>query len=195
VTDLMTRVPTWACELVVRAGGDGRTIEGYIAPWDTEIMAPDERGRPIREVFRSGAFDRSFKQRGTRVPLTWYHPDPSSPFADQNIIGRAVDWTADGKGQRTAFRVVDTQRGDEALTMVREGLVAAFSVGFSPVPARTKVTRAADGMLLHERREVNLQHVALVPEGAYPGAGVDMVRAETGTPRMDAVRRRLAALS
>lgn len=188
----------WDAELEIRAGGDGRTITGLVAPWDFEIRASGPGGRGvIREVLRRGALNKSVNERGERIPLTFYHPDPSNPFADQGIIGRAINWQDSEQGQRASFRVAKTQRGDEALEMIREGLIADFSIGFKGVEARTNVQREAGREPLFERYEVNLEHVALVPNGAYPDALVEQVRAEYDpddtdlAPKLAIARRKL----
>jgi HK97 family phage prohead protease len=176
MTVLLTRDIT-ECELNVRAG-DGRTVEGRVALFDTIIDTQDEKGRPIREVLRRGAFAQTIKSMGERLPLSLYHPQ-QIPHADQNIVGRSISWTEDSLGQRASFKIVKTNRGDEALEMVREGLIDQFSIGFLAVPSRTKITASGQRGVpaLHERSEVNVRHIALVPGGAFgASAAVESIR-------------------
>ena len=191
----------WDAELEIRAGGDGRTVTGLVAPWDIEITASGPGGRGvIREVLRQGALNKSVAERGEKIPLTFYHPDPSNPFADRGIIGRAIKWEDSAAGQRASFRVANTQKGDEALEMIREGLIADFSIGFKGVQDRTKVVQERGKAPLYERYEVNLDHVALVPNGAYPNALVEQVRAEFDpdneelAPGLAIARKKLAVI-
>lgn len=200
-TELEIRTFGYDPELEIRAGGDGRTVTGLVAPWDIEITATGAGGRGvIREVLRQGALDKSVAERGDKIPLTFYHPDPTNPFADRGIIGRAIKWENSASGQRASFKVADTPRGNEALTMIREGLIADFSIGFKGVHDRTKVVQERGKAPLYERYEVNLDHVALVPNGAYPNALVEQVRAEFDpdneelAPGLAIARKKLAVI-
>jgi uncharacterized protein len=200
VSEFELRAFDFDSELEIRAGGDGRTISGLVAPWDIEITASGPGGQGvIREVLRRGALKQSINRRGTEIPLTFYHPEPQRPFADRNIIGKPIEWADSEAGQRATFRIVKTTKGDEALEMIREGLIKDFSIGFKGVEARTTVTKERGKPALYERYEVTLDHVALVPSGAYPLAEVQEVRAfdpdsEDIAPRLAIARRKLQTI-
>jgi phage head maturation protease len=68
------------------------------------------------------------------------------------------------------FRVFEGVVGDQALTLVDEGLLAGLSV--SGVPMRT--TRTADGTVVRER--IHLTEVSLCEEPAYAEALVSVRR-------------------
>ena len=76
----------------------------------------------------------------------------------------------------------NTRDGDEALELVKDGVVDGFSVGFRGL----KHNLAKDGVV--ERTEVALHEVSLTPFPAYPGALVAGVRSRQDTSE---VRSRL----
>ena len=148
--------------LQIREGGDGRTLEGVLMPYDT----PTDIGRYI-EVFRMGAFTKTLQERGHKIPLLAKHDDRSFP------IGRLIEAREEAHGLVGAVRVAKTVRGDEALALANEGLVS-FSCGFYPVPG--KDVRTGNTV---ERREVKLAEVSLTSTPAYEGAKVLAIREES----------------
>lgn len=174
----MIEVVTWDLELEVRAAGDTKTIGGVVVPWEQPANVVINR-QSAYEVMRRGALNQSINQRGDRIPLTWYHPDPDKPYGDRKIIGvsKLDAWQDTKDGQRAGFTMLRTQQALEALEAIDARVVAAFSVAFKPVQNRTEVLKAKDGTPIYVRSEINLEHIALVPTGAYVGAGVDEVRA------------------
>lgn len=154
-------------------------VTGLIAPYDTEITASEIRGGktfPIREVIRRGAFRQTINRRGAGVPLQFYHPNPFDQYANQNIVGISTAWEDTPQGQRATFRMMKNGTAEEALELVREGLVSSMSIHAEAVQTSTKRTNGK--LPLMERTELNLKGVALVPQGAYAAAGVEAVRAE-----------------
>jgi HK97 family phage prohead protease len=166
-------------DLEVRS--DGRTIVGIVVPFDEETRIV-ERGRTYTEVFRRSAFDRTIAERGPEaVKLLALHNRDAMP------LGRATLLRPEARGLYGEFHVSRTAAGDEALALVNDGAVDAFSIGFRPIPSgdrwnpeRTRV----------ERTEVALREVSLVPWGAYAGAVIEGVRT---APRLstETARRRL----
>jgi len=150
-------------DLEVRTRGDGRTVFGVAVPFDRAATVDDGTG-PYRELFRKGAFTRTIRERGAKVKLLANHDRKSWP------VGRAVSLTEDAAGLVGEFRVSATRQGDEALELIRDGALDAFSVGFAPIRDR----RAVDGTV--ERLEVRLSEVSLVAFPAYEGAQIAGVR-------------------
>lgn len=152
-------------ELTIR--GDGRTVYGLAVPFDREATVNDGVG-PYREVFRMGSFARTLKGAGAAERVKFYtvhgHRQNRLP------IGKALSLREDPAGLVGEFYVSATRDGDEALELVRDGVLDSFSVGFS------KVRERADKSGLVERLEVKLREVSLVAHPAYEGALVAGVR-------------------
>ena len=151
--------------LVLRDGGDGRTLHGPLLPWGVTARVLD-RGRLVEEVFERGAL------HGTdpaRVPLTATHPKDAGTLP----IGVTVELEERDDAAWGAWRVSRTALGDEVLALAADGVPLGLSVGFAEVaggsrwsPDRRRVTRT----------RALLDHVAVVRVPAYVGAGVVGVR-------------------
>lgn len=164
---------TLAADLSLR--GDGRTIFGLVVPYGSETTI-HEGHRTYVERFAPGAFARSIRERGDRVKLLINHDRKALP------IGRAVALREDPAGLVGEFRVSQTAAGDEALALVRDGVVDSFSVGFVPVRDRQD-----NGVVV--RTEAAIREASLVAFPAYEGALIAGVRSATPAPHF----RNLAA--
>lgn len=153
---------TYAVDLEIR--GDGRTVYGIAVPFDQVARVNDGRG-PYDEVFRMGAFRETIINRsGARVKLMANHDAKRFP------VGRATSLREDPAGLVGEFHVSATRDGDEALELVRDGVLDSFSVGFTPV----KHQRNREGVV--ERLAVALREVSVVAFPAYAGAAIAGVR-------------------
>ena len=145
--------------LELRDDDDGHFVRGVVAPYDT----PADIGDYI-ESFAPGVFARSISVRGERrVPLTEQHQSGNFP------IGEATRWEDTTDGLVGHFRLAPTDKGREALDLVRGGFLDGLSVGFRPqknevsdVGGRRHVTRTVAA----------LDHVGLVHAPAYDTARV-----------------------
>lgn len=143
--------------------GDGRTLFGLVVPFDTEARVSDG-GRPYREVFRRGAFTRTIQHRGDRVKLLINHDRQRLP------IGKATHLEERSHGLYGEFRVSNTSEGDQALELVRDGVLDAFSVGFKPIQHKGNPATVV------ERTEVGLNEASVVAFPAYDEALIGGVR-------------------
>jgi HK97 family phage prohead protease len=180
MTTLHRAIPT---ELEVR-GGDGRTVHGIVVPYDRPTDITEARGT-YRERFARGAFNGQLADPAAigRVRLLSQHK------RDTNPLGRAVELRDDTVGLVGAFRVSATQAGDEALELVRDGALDAFSIGFRPLGDewnrdRTEVVR----------QRAQLHEVSLVTFPAYQDALVAGVRAGIRSVSPEDAARRFALL-
>lgn len=137
---------------------------GIVVPYG-QVAEVSDGGRPYRERFELGAFDRSIRERGSKVRLFTGHETRKLP------IGKAVELREHTEGLHAAFDVAATRDGDDALELVRSGVVDSFSIGFRGVREHL------DGEVV-VRTEAALMEVSLVGIPAYPGATVAGVRAQ-----------------
>lgn len=178
---LIERALTHA-DLEIRAGGDGRTVYGLAVPFDREATVNDGYG-PYQEVFRRGAFAKTIQEGAKRVKFLGNHDRRKFP------LGTATMLREDTAGLVGEFRVSNTQDGNDALELVRDGALDSFSVGFAPVKDRKA------GKNLLERLEVKLSEVSLVAFPAYAGAVVAGVRAQLAEHLSDDELELLLALA
>lgn len=158
--NILTR--SYPAELEI--AGDGRTIEGRAVPYD-ETAEVEDAGVRYRERFEAGSF-----RRATRAPfrlvLLYEHRDGLG-----DIVGPGVSLEEKPDGLYGSWRAVQTRSGDEALGLIREGVLRGLSVGFRPLgPGR----RDEDGTVV--RTNCALDEVSLTRTPAFESALVTSVR-------------------
>lgn len=156
---------SFATQLEIRSGGDGRTVYGPAVPFDLPTQIDDD----LIEEWDRAAFDHQLPAI-RRVPLYHGHRVHGGVHVGHLSLGRA-----DPKHLYVEGRVSKTQAGDEYLEMVNDGSTPDFSIGFAVGPGgsqlRGKITR---------RVKAHLTEVAGVPIGAFgQAASVAGVRALT----------------
>jgi HK97 family phage prohead protease len=151
--------------LAVRAEGDGRTLVGPLLPWGREARVVDQ-GRLVTETFERGAL------AGTdpaRIPLTATHPRDAGTLP----IGRTLELRDEADAMHGAWYVSDTALGNEVLALARDQVPLGLSIGFVEVAGGSRWS--ADRQRV-TRTRAELDHVAIVRQPAYVGAGVAGVR-------------------
>lgn len=159
-------------DLEVRAAGDGRTVCGICVPYNRVQKINSQ----LSEVFVRGAFSNVVRA-SHRVKFLVGHDAAALP------IGRATLLREDESGLYGEFRISDTERGTEVLTLIRDGALSELSIGFSPL----KDKRRTDGVI--ERQLAHLAEVSAVTFGAYgAAASIVGVRDNSRTPNLDALQ-------
>jgi HK97 family phage prohead protease len=93
----------------------GRTVTGYAATWDE-----DQGG----DVILPGAFTKTLQERGNRVKVLWQHYHP---------IGKPTLMREDDKGLYAEYTISETPQGNEALTLIKDGVIDTMSIGYEAV--------------------------------------------------------------
>ena len=135
---------------------DGRTVEGRIVPYGETVTLGGSQESFARGVFADTDPDS--------IVLLWQH-------ATNEPIGRMVALTEAADGAYARFRLADTTRARESLSLIRDGVIRGLSIGFEPGQTR-KSGR------VREHIKARLAEVSLVTYPAYPTAGVLAVRQE-----------------
>jgi uncharacterized protein len=93
---------------------DARTFEGYASTWDV-----DQTG----DIIHSGAFAKSIQEGfpAKRIKILWQHNQP---------LGMPLEMREDSNGLYVKGKVSKTALGDEALELMRDGVVDRMSIGF-----------------------------------------------------------------
>ena len=132
---------------------DQRTITGLAVPYGQEIAIANN----TYERFAAGAITTI-----EDVKLFWNHDEP---------IGKVIEGRETEAGFEITAYISETPRGEEVLTLLRDGVLNKFSVGFIPVE------NEHDGNTV-VRTLVDLKEVSVVPFPAYSGANISEVREE-----------------
>lgn len=146
--------------------GTGRTLVGLAVPYGETIDVSSPYEGEYREQFAYGSTARTIAERGHKLRLFTQHERRRLP------IGKATRLEEQRDGLHVEFQIAATRDGDDALELVRSGIVDSFSVGFQPVRDRVD----SNGVVI--RTEVKLHEVSLVSDPAYSGAKVAGIRAD-----------------
>jgi uncharacterized protein len=171
--------------------GDGWTVHGLAVPYGVEQVVSDDGIEHYREAFQRGAFSRDVGKGGRWVNLMLGH---SGDDGDR-YLGRCVSLVETDGGLLADFRLDRTHPQAEA---ARAGELVGWSVSARVYRSRSELK--PDGTRLVWRELCGLSHVAATPRPQYAGAGVLVARDHvmivepSGTPRLDAIRAKLAEL-
>ena len=156
-------------ELATRDGdaGDGRTLVGRLVPYGVASTVSDGGGPLYRGSASRGAFDRQVRsgQHG-QVALFAEHNVPGTRH--QLPLARAAELYDGADGLYGAFPMPHTTAADDALELVRAGVVTGLSLGFRLLERSGKPGR--DGIV--DRTRAHVDHVALTHAPAYATAEV-----------------------
>jgi HK97 family phage prohead protease len=154
-------------DLEIRAEGDGMTLRGYAA-----VFNSPSQPLPFTETIAPGAFRASLGSNND-VKLLWNH-DTGTVLGSTRA--GTLTLTEDAKGLLVEAHLPDTQAGRDAATLIKRGDVNAFSFGFR-VPMNGDEWPSADQRIL---KRVNVHEVSLVAFPAYTATeGTASVRAMT----------------
>lgn len=136
---------------------DQGVFEGYAAVFGNV----DDGG----DVIEKGAFANTLKERASRVKICWQH-DPKEP------IGRPLELREDDRGLYVKAKISLTQRGRDALTLLRDGVVNELSIGYDAVKEMYEGA-------VRRLREVKLWEISPVTWAMNPLATVTGVKGAT----------------
>ena len=93
---------------------DERTFKGYASTWDED---------QVGDVIHQGAFIKSINEAfpAKRIKVLWQHDEP---------LGMPVEMREDDYGLYVKGKISKTRLGDEALELMRDGVVDRMSIGF-----------------------------------------------------------------
>lgn len=144
-------------EFEARADLEERTITGLAVPYGEDANI----GGAYNERFVPGAITDV-----TDVKLFYGHEEP---------IGKVLSGRDTEAGYEITAKVSDTARGNEVMTLMRDGVLNKFSVGFVPLESEREGSTVT-------RTKVSLKEVSVVPFPAFAGANITEVREDGGTP-------------
>lgn len=134
---------------------EARTVAGVAVPYNETVNVGG-----YRERFEPGAFGDI-----TDVKLFYGHSEP---------IGKVVRGADTEAGFEIEAVISKTARGEEVYTLLRDGVLNKFSVGFVPVEDRMDEDVVV-------RTKADLREVSVVPFPAYSQANILSVRNESET--------------
>ena len=135
-------------DLEIRSEGDGMTLRGYAA-----VFNSPSQPLPFIETIERGAFSNSLKS-GNDVKLLWNHDTGIVLGSTRAGTLRLME---DERGLLVEADLPDTQAGRDAAVSIQRGDVTAFSFGFR-IPAGGDVWASASERVL---KRVNVHEVSV----------------------------------
>lgn len=174
--------------------GDGRTVEAYLAVFDTEAEIVDGQGH-YREVIDRSAFNKAIndaRPQGSRPGwrTSVYYNHAKTPYGTPSErwsapVAVTQDIIVEQRGVRAVDRYLEGPDGDYALEMVRAGAVKGYSFTgrifrSDPLKAPRGGFRPGNGgsLTVVRRLELGLAEYGPTPEPAYDTAGIVGVRSD-----------------
>ena len=118
------------------------------------------------DIIAAGAYKKTIAERRDRIAFVWQH-DITKP------IGKALKLEEDNEGLFIEAKISDTALGRDAKTMIEDGVIKEFSVGFVPIVQEyNKETK------LNTIKEIKLYEFSLVTIAANPEAMVTGYKGE-----------------
>jgi len=153
-------------DLIIRSiNEETRTVEGIAIPWGENSRGAVENG--LLERFAPD----SVESWDGDVHL-YYNHEKDLP------IGKVIEGRSTPEGYAIKAYLSETSKGNDVYSLVKDGTIRKFSIGFMPVEHRV-----APGNVV-ERTKVRLVEVSLVSQPAYAGAEVISVRSESETSQV-----------
>ena len=141
-------------DLEIRAEGDGMTLRGYAA-----VFNSPSQPLPFIESIQPGAFRDSLKSRND-IKLLWNHDTSIVLGSTRAGTLRMVE---DAKGLFIEADLPDTQAGRDAAYLIKRGDVNAFSFGFR-IPVGGDEWPSPNQRIL---KRVNIHEASVVAYAAY----------------------------
>lgn len=140
-----------------------RTVSGLAVPYNQTISV-----NGYQERVEKGAF----AEVAEGVQLFYGHDHRTGGLP----IGKVVEARESDEGLIIKAKFSDTNKANEVRTLVRDGVLHKFSVGFQPVK-----TRKDNGVMVREKG--NLKEVSIVAIPAYANASVSEVRDDSNNTK------------
>lgn len=135
-------------------------------------------GEVIEHLFGAETFDRGSIEGAEDARVMWQHREP---------IGVITSYRDTDEGFEVTGRISETERGNEAMTLLKDGVVRSLSIGFEPIEYTVEKREGQDD-LLHFTK-VRAREFSLVTFPAYDSAAIKDVRSEKEHPAMDTLTR------
>ena len=139
----------------------GRTLEGFAAAFGNLDQVGD--------VIHPGAFRKTLTERGQRIKFLWQH-DPTEP------IGKLLEAHEQQGGLFVKAIISDTNRGRDALALLKDGAIGEMSIGYDTVKGGMDYTKGDNGATIRNLREIKLYEFSLVTFPANEQAIVTSVK-------------------
>jgi HK97 family phage prohead protease len=131
---------------LTKVNTEERIFEGYASTFGNLDLGDD--------IIHPGAFAKTLARYGPKVKVLWQH-DTKEP------LGKPVELFEDSHGLFIKAFLSNTQRGREAIELLRDGALDSMSIGYDVQPGGADYSKQ-DGRTIRNLREIRLWEVSLV---------------------------------
>lgn len=133
-----------------------RTFSGYASTWDLDQQ---------NDIIEKGAFTKTIAERlpAKKIKILWQHNE---------AIGMPIEMVQDEKGLFVVGKISKTRLGDEALELMRDGVIDRMSIGFNIPSGKASIDDAG----IRRIKEVKLLEFSLVTFPANENATIEAVK-------------------
>lgn len=125
----------------------------------------------IPTIIHRGAFNKTLQESVRGIKILWQH-DSHEP------IGLPTSLFESDEGLVFQASVSRTTRGRDAITLMRDGVLDAVSIGFDSI--KEDMEQVDDGSMVRHIREIRLWEISVVTFGADPNARIREVNSLPG---------------
>lgn len=179
--EIMTYQRSWTLDdIVVRSGGDGRTVEAYAAVFGIDAEVSDQHGHYIETIDRH-AFNRTLPNDCRTAMCLYNHGydvHGKSSALGSVPLGRPLEIRADQRGLFTVTRYNKSELSDAVLESVKNGDITSQSFRgkiYKSTPDRVPMTRGGDLPRI-TRMSLGLTDYGPTPAAVYREAEITAVR-------------------
>jgi HK97 family phage prohead protease len=140
-----------------------RQFTGLASTWDL-----DQGG----DMIEKGAYRRTirdWKSSGRTIPLINQH----NYYDVLNVVGKLVAARETDEGLETTFQVVDSQKGNDLLSLIKEGMLDGLSIGYETRGWRPPNEEEKQRGVFRVLTDVELKEVSVVIWGMNQNALID----------------------
>jgi HK97 family phage prohead protease len=187
-------------DVIIRSGGDGRTVEAYAAVFDNAQEITDRHGHYMEEIDRT-AFNRTLSHGIDRLGVYYHHGMTihGTPSDLGSVpVGRAVEVRPDKRGLLTVTRYNRSDLADAVLESIRNGDIRGYSFRGRIIrsnPSRPPRIRPGGKLPMWRHLELGLTEYGPTPSPAYAGAGILAVRSAGLVAALDEAKQLITDLS
>lgn len=155
---------------------EARTFKGYAA-----VTGNLDDGK---DIIDRGAFKKTLQEQGHRVKVFYIHDfwEPIGKPLDLQEVPRSrlpkalqEEWPDATGGLYVHGYISETNRGNDALTLMRDKVLDELSIGYEVVKAE-ELEDGPDGEMVRHLKEIKLMDVSPVPLAMNPAAIVTDVK-------------------
>jgi hypothetical protein len=152
-------------DLVPTADGDGRTLEGYAAVFESPCEIDSWEGH-FRESIQRGAFAKTISER--KPALMFDHG--RHPYIGNMPIGKITDIREDSRGLFVQARLTESPMTEPVRAAIAAGAISGMSVRMNVV--KDSWSAGAGNIAERSIKEVGLIELGPVPFPAYEATSV-----------------------